>query len=169
MPCFARRLATGVIAAAFFAAPAGQDPWIKITSANFVLYTTAGEGSGRDLVRHFEQVRSFFGQAFGESRPNAKPACIIAFGHEKEFEPYRFNESATAFFHAGSSHDFIVMSSRIERPLPGGRSRVHAHDGARRRPRISAVVQRRAWPSSFPTCSRWETRSGSGRTFPAAC
>lgn len=118
MPCFGRRLATGVIAAAFFAAPAGQDPWIKITSANFVLYTTAGEGSGRDLVRHFEQVRSFFGQAFGESRPNAKPACIIAFGHEKEFEPYRFNESATAYFHSGPSHDFIVMSSSAVEQYP---------------------------------------------------
>jgi tetratricopeptide (TPR) repeat protein len=118
MPRFARRLATVLIAAAFFAAPAGQDPWIKITSANFVVYTTASEGSGRDLVRHFEQVRSFFGQAFGESRPSAKPACIIAFGHEKEFEPYRFNESATAYFHSGPSHDFIVMSSSAVEQYP---------------------------------------------------
>jgi hypothetical protein len=40
--------------------PAATDPWLKITSANFELYTTAGERAGRDLVRHFEQVRSFF-------------------------------------------------------------------------------------------------------------
>jgi len=111
MPVFARRLAMLLIAAAFCAASAGQDPWIKITSTNFVLYTTASDGVGRALIRHFEQVRGFFGQAFGESRPNAKPACIIAFGHEKEFEPYRFNESAAAYFHSGFSHDFIVMSS----------------------------------------------------------
>jgi hypothetical protein len=79
MPVFVRRLAMVLAAAAFFAAPAGQDPWIKLTSANFELYTTAGEGAGRTPIRHFEQVRSFFGQAFGESRPNAKPACIIVF------------------------------------------------------------------------------------------
>ncbi|MGO9228544.1 MAG: tetratricopeptide repeat protein [Bryobacteraceae bacterium] len=110
MPRSARRLAILFIATAVSGAPASHDPWIKITSANFELYTTAGERSGRDLIRHFEQVRSFFGQAFGARRPDAKPACIVAFRNEKEFEPYRPNEFASAFFQAGLSHDFIVMS-----------------------------------------------------------
>ncbi|MGB7761071.1 MAG: tetratricopeptide repeat protein [Bryobacteraceae bacterium] len=110
MPRSARRLAMLSIAAALSAAAANQDPWLKITSANFQLYTTGGERSGRDLIRHFEEVRSFFVQAFGNSLPDAKPACIIAFRNEKEFAPYRFNEFATAFFHGGISHDFIVMS-----------------------------------------------------------
>lgn len=137
MPVLARRLAMALIAAAFCAAPAGQDPWIKLTSANFELYTTAGEGAGRLLIRHFEQVRSFFGQAFGESRPNAKPACIIAFGHAKEFEPYRFNEFATAFFHSAPSHDFIVMSgSSIEhdRVVVHELTHMMVHEGGRNFP-----------------------------------
>ena len=111
MPRFAHRLAILFIAAAVSTAPGNQDPWLKITSANFELYTTGGERSGRELVRHFEEVRSFFVQAFGDRLPDAKPACIIAFRNEKEFEPYRPTEFAAAFFHAGIAHDFIVMSS----------------------------------------------------------
>jgi tetratricopeptide (TPR) repeat protein len=90
---------------------APHDPWLKITSANFELYTTSSERAGRDLARHFEQVRSFFLEAFGTTLPNSKPIRIIAFRNEKEYEPYRPNEFATAFFQPGDTHDFIVMSS----------------------------------------------------------
>jgi tetratricopeptide (TPR) repeat protein len=96
--------------AALCAPAADRDPWLKITSANFELYTTAGERAGRDLIRHFEQVRSFFLQAFGTGLPDAKPVRIIAFRNEKEYEPYRPNEFATAFFQPGDAHDFIIMS-----------------------------------------------------------
>jgi tetratricopeptide (TPR) repeat protein len=84
---------------------------LKITSANFELYTTAGERAGRNLIRHFEQVRSFFLQAFGTGLPEAKPVRIIAFRNEKEYGPYRPSEFATAFFQPGDTHDFIIMSS----------------------------------------------------------
>src|ERR1017187_9765062 len=118
MPRFAHRRAILLIAAAITAAGAQPDPWLKITSVNFELYTTGGERSGRDLVRHFEQVRSFFVQAFGDRLPDAKPACIIAFRNEKEFEPYRPTEFAAAFFHAGVAHDFIVMSNTSSEHYP---------------------------------------------------
>jgi tetratricopeptide (TPR) repeat protein len=98
-----------LLAAAASAAPA--DPWVRIRSANFELFTTAGERAGRDLVRHFEQVRSFFLEAFGLKSTDQKPVCIIAFHGEKEFQPYRPSEAATAFYHGGSEHDYIVMSS----------------------------------------------------------
>lgn len=88
---------------------ADKDPWTRIASANFELYTTAGERAGRDLARHFEQVRSFFVQAFGSGLPNAKPVRIIAFRNEKDYDAYRPNEFATAFFQPGDAHDFIVM------------------------------------------------------------
>ena len=97
---------------------AGQDPWLKITSANFELYTTAGERTGRDLVKHFEQVRSFFVQAFGSKLSGAKPARIIAFRNEKEYQAYRPNEFATAYYQPGSEHDFIVMSSGSSEHYP---------------------------------------------------
>jgi hypothetical protein len=97
--------------AAECAGAAANDAWAKITSTNFELYTTAGEHAGRDLVRHFEQVRSFFLEAFGSGLPDAKPVRIVVFRNEKEYEPYRPSEFATAFFQPGDAHDFIVMSS----------------------------------------------------------
>ena len=97
---------------------ATHDPWLKITSANFELYTTAGERAGRDLVRHLEQVRSFFLQAFGSRLSASRPVRIIAFKNEKEYQPYRPNEFATAFFQPGAIHDLIVMSSASSEHYP---------------------------------------------------
>src|SRR5271165_2051294 len=106
----ARRLAlTSSLLAAAALAAAPADPWLRIQSTNFELFTTAGERAGRDLVRHFEQVRAFFLQVFGAKSTNGKPVRIIAFHSEKEFQPYRPNEAATAFFHDGGEHDYIVM------------------------------------------------------------
>jgi tetratricopeptide (TPR) repeat protein len=97
---------------------AAQDPWLKITSANFELYTTAGERPGRDLIKHFEQVRSFFTQAFGAHLASARPARIIAFRNEKEYLPYRPSEFASAFYQPGAAHDFIVMSGASSEHYP---------------------------------------------------
>jgi tetratricopeptide (TPR) repeat protein len=107
----ARRLALtwSLLAAAAFGASA--DPWLRIRTADFELFTTSGERAGRDLVRHFEQVRGFFLQVFGLQSTDGKPVRIVAFHSEKEFQPYRPSEAATAFYRAGSEHDYIVMSS----------------------------------------------------------
>ena len=90
---------------------AAADPWLRITSSNFELFTTAGERTGRDLIRHFEQVRSFFLQAFGKRLRNSRPARLIVFRSAREYAAYRPNEFAAAFYQPGDRHDFIVMSS----------------------------------------------------------
>ena len=105
------KTAVACLAAAVCLPAATADPWLKITSANFELYTTAGERAGRDLIRHFEQVRGFFMQAFGSRLPGKRPARIVAFRNEKEFLPYRPSEAAAAFYQPGQLHDFIVMRS----------------------------------------------------------
>jgi len=88
---------------------AAADPWLRIQSPNFELFTTTGERNGRDLVQHFEQVRAFFAEAFGSQPTAARPARIIVFRNDKEYEPYRPNQSASAFYQPGIDHDFIVM------------------------------------------------------------
>ena len=90
---------------------APHDPWLRIQSPHFELFTTAGERSGRDLVQHFEMVRSFFLQAFGSEAAGSKPVSIIAFRNRREFAPYTPNQAASAFFHPGAAHDFIVMTN----------------------------------------------------------
>ena len=34
----------------------GAQPWLKLTSSNFELFTTAGEGKGREVLLYFEQL-----------------------------------------------------------------------------------------------------------------
>jgi tetratricopeptide (TPR) repeat protein len=103
-------------AAAWAALPA--DPWLRIRSAHFELFTTASELAGRDLVRHFEQVRGFFLQVFGLQSGDEKPVRIVAFHSDKEFQPYRPSEAATAFYHKGNEHNYIVMSSADSEHYP---------------------------------------------------
>src|SRR6202000_665590 len=35
---------------------------------------------------------------------------IVAFSSRKEFEPYKLNDFAIAYYHSGLEHDYIVMS-----------------------------------------------------------
>ena len=79
------------------------------------MYSDAGEKSSQDTLRYFEQVRSFFTQAMGGAPANpALPVRIVAFASKEEFEPYRINEFATAYYkgssNGASDRDYIVMS-----------------------------------------------------------
>jgi hypothetical protein len=58
MSILTRRCATVVLASALFPplAPAAE-PWLKLTSSHFELYTTVGEKLGREALLYFEQVR----------------------------------------------------------------------------------------------------------------
>ena len=89
---------------------AADSKWIRLQSANFELYTSAGPRNARDTIREFEQVRGFFLQAF--AGPPAKPAPVrlVAFSSAKEYEPYKFNDFAIAYYHPTSDRDYIVMS-----------------------------------------------------------
>jgi hypothetical protein len=105
-----------VLLAALNGAPA--DPWLRFSSPNFELFTTASERSGRDLIKHFERVRSFFQQAFGLIPSDGNPVQVIAFRTAREYEPYKLNEVASAYFQPAVSHDFIVMESASAEHYP---------------------------------------------------
>src|SRR5215469_3272200 len=85
------------------------DEWVKLTTPHFELYTTAGEKKGREAILYFEQVRSFFLEASGTERPSDLPVRIVAFRGEKQFQPYRVNDFATAYYNRSRSRDYIVM------------------------------------------------------------
>ncbi len=85
------------------------DPWIKLTTTHFELYTDAAESSARDAIRWFEEVRGFFVQATPFGAKLDAPVRIVAFRSEEEYRPYRMNESAAAFFTRDGDRDYIVM------------------------------------------------------------
>jgi hypothetical protein len=84
--------------------------WIRLKSANFEMYTTASERDARETLKYFEQVRSFFQQGMGNIPGKPLPVRIIGFNSKKEFEPYRFNNFASAYYHATATTDDIVLS-----------------------------------------------------------
>jgi Flp pilus assembly protein TadD len=89
---------------------AAETRWIKIETPHFEMYTTAGERSARDTLRYFEQVRSFFSQTLARPLEEKGPVRIVAFSSEKEYQPYRPNEFAIAYYHETARHDYIVMN-----------------------------------------------------------
>ena len=100
-------------------AAVAAEQWLKLESSHFELYTTAGEKKGREAILYFEQVRDFCARTrrIDDSAMNA-PVRIIAFRSDKEFEPYRINEFASAFYLEGYDRDYIVMRSISQENYP---------------------------------------------------
>ncbi|HLJ48271.1 MAG TPA: tetratricopeptide repeat protein [Bryobacteraceae bacterium] len=86
-----------------------REEWVRLTTPHFEMLTTAGEKKGREAILYFEQVRSFFIQASPKKQAPQFPVRIVAFRSEKEYAPYRPNESAIAYYHRDRSRDSIVM------------------------------------------------------------
>lgn len=83
--------------------------WIKITSPNFELFTTAGERTGKAAIRHFEQVRAFFLEFLQIQSKSVNRIRLVGFSSEKEYQPYRPSAAAAAFYLPTSDRDYIVM------------------------------------------------------------
>ena len=96
--------------AVFSCALAADSRWSRMQSPNFEMYTTAGERSARDTLRYFEQIHGFFAQSMPAAIEKPLPVRIVAFSSLKEYEPFRFNEFATAYYQGTADCDYIVMS-----------------------------------------------------------
>ncbi len=83
--------------------------WIRLTTPHFEMYTTNGEKQARAALAVFEQVRYFFLQNSQSKSVPDDPMEIIAFRSEKEYQPYRFNEGAFAYYVRSRKVDYIVM------------------------------------------------------------
>ena len=104
-----RVLGIALLYGAGAAAAGGADPWQRVQSTNFDLYTDGSEASARTIIRYFERVHSFFEKAgFGGS---GNPVCLIAFRSEKEYRPYSPNAVAAAYYQPGQYRDYIVSDT----------------------------------------------------------
>lgn len=97
---------------------ASHDPWVHVRSTHFELFTTSGERNALDLVHQFEQVRSFFQQAFGLDGANGSRVRIVSFRSDKEYQPYSPTKVADAFFQPGPDHDYIVLKGSSGEVFP---------------------------------------------------
>ena len=83
--------------------------WVKLRSANFELFTSAGERAGRRTIQQFERTRGFFRQAMQREVSNSMPVRIVLFRSKKEYLPYRLGEVAAAYYLSGPDADLIVL------------------------------------------------------------
>ena len=108
-----------IIAFAFLSIPLpAADQWTKVTTPHFELFTTAGEKKGREAILYFEQVRSFFMQASPSKSAPEFPVRIVAFRGEKQYQPYRINEFAFAYYTQSRDRDYIVMQDIVSEHYP---------------------------------------------------
>lgn len=98
--------------------------WLKVASANFEVYTTAGEDAGRNLIRRFERLRTLLRPAVAWAGWRERPVCVIAFQSSDEFQPYTPVGRASGFFLSGARRDFVVLDS------PTTETRTAAHEYA---------------------------------------
>ena len=95
--------------------------WVKMRSANFELFTSAGERAGRRTIQEFERTRGFFYQTMQREPSNPMPVRIVLFRSKKEYLPYRPGEVAAAYYLPGRDADLIVL-------VAGNESSVAIHE-----------------------------------------
>jgi hypothetical protein len=88
-----------VLAAAFVvvsvltAFGAGTPPtaaWVRVETANFVVYGEAGEGRVREVAQEFERFREALARVIpGTATTAAVPTVVVLFNSDRAFEPYR--------------------------------------------------------------------------------
>ncbi len=100
-----------------------QPKWISMENENFRVYSSASERDTRTALDNFERVRGFFVEFTGAQPAKPVPVSIVIFGSEKEYQPYRFNEFAIAYYAGQSDRDFIVVGKLGEQS-----SRIATHE-----------------------------------------
>lgn len=91
------------------ASMAAPPKWITMQNEYFRVYSTANERATREVLNQFERVRGFFNQYAGAGAEKPDPVSIVIFGSEKEYQPFRPNAVAAAYYSKHSDRDFIVI------------------------------------------------------------
>ena len=103
---------TWLLAIAWCASAHGTEPtWIVMETEHFQVYSSASERATRQMLGQFERVRGFFVQASKTATGSAYPVAVLIFGTAKEYQPFRWNTAADAYYTKRGDHDFIVMGS----------------------------------------------------------
>lgn len=94
----------------------GAADWIKISSANFDLYTNSREYEARQTLQTFELARDFFLRGESSLAGSSPPVTIVGFNSLREYRPYSAKETDLAYFLSRDEDDYIVISDlEIER------------------------------------------------------
>jgi hypothetical protein len=84
-------------------------PWIRLSTANFDIYTSRKVSQAKDLLRSLEDARSCRTVFPGQPTSQLKPIRVIAFRSESEFAPYRLPGHASAYYLHAAGETYIVL------------------------------------------------------------
>jgi hypothetical protein len=103
--------AAGVLALTLTAsAPvAGAPSWSVARSPHFEVFATGSPARAASALAMFEDARAFFASYLSVPESAGPAMRVLVFSGDKEFAPYRANESGAAFYQPGHGHDYIVM------------------------------------------------------------
>lgn len=88
---------------------AGEPKWIALHNQHFNVYSSAGERTTKAMLGQFERVRGFFVEVTHTKDDQVAPVSVLIFGTPKEYQPYRLNGFATAYYSNQYDRDFIVV------------------------------------------------------------
>jgi tetratricopeptide (TPR) repeat protein len=107
---------------AAIAAHAADQHWLRVSSDHFVVITDAGEKPGHDVVAHFEQMRSIFGQLLSRGKLRmSEPMEIIAIRGDKDYASLAPQVGGKAIDSAGfwlSGEDRVFIVLNLSEPDP---------------------------------------------------
>lgn len=89
---------------------AAEERWLRLATPHFEIFTPGSEGAARRTLSRFEQIRAFFLELLKLESRSSQPIRIIAFSDPKQYEPFRPNQTSTAYYLAAHDRDYIVLA-----------------------------------------------------------
>jgi len=90
--------------------PVSEDAgWIRVSDGNISVYTQGDPAQAVPLIATFSQLRSALAQTGVFHVDESATLKVIAFHYEKEFNQYRLNLGACAFFQQTRRGEYVVL------------------------------------------------------------
>jgi hypothetical protein len=113
--------------------PGWRASWVRVATADFELYTTADENSGRSLIFRLEKLRAVLRPILdwrNEPRntqryERPRPICIIEFASRDEFLRFAPISRSIGFFLPGAHRDFVVLDGTYAEGRAAAHEYVH--------------------------------------------
>jgi Flp pilus assembly protein TadD len=83
--------------------------WTGTETSHFAIYTAGEKESRSDVLEKLETARLFLEQTSWADRGITQQVDVLAFSSDKEYESYRINPGAYAFYQRARQGDYVVM------------------------------------------------------------
>ena len=104
-----RSALAGAILCCLASAAPKESTWVRAAAPHFIVYSDSAPESARALATGFERLRAFFLRQVNLETAPAREVRVICFATVPEYNAYRLNSGASAFYVGSESRDYIVL------------------------------------------------------------